>query len=77
MEFPTLCSKNAKDGAPQKAKIAIPELRASAVIRTARSGETFACGDGIPHPLLKDAKDGAPVKTKFFGRGMEECGGVC
>ena len=69
--------KNAKDGAPQKAKIAIPELRAAAVSLTARSGETFACGGGIPHPLLKDAKDGAPVKTKFFGRGMEECGGVC
>jgi|HubBroStandDraft_6_1064221.scaffolds.fasta_scaffold00177_21 hypothetical protein len=43
----------------------LPELRPSAVIRTTRSGENFACADGIPRPLLKNAEDGAPTRARI------------
>jgi hypothetical protein len=48
---------------------------ASAPIRISRatlSGYATACGDGIPHPLLKDAKDGAPAKATLVNRRANE-----
>jgi hypothetical protein len=46
-------------------------LRAAVVSRQTRSGEkTVAGANGIPHPLLRNAKDGTPVKARIVTRGV-------
>jgi hypothetical protein len=48
------------------------KLLPSAVSRTIRSGENFACASGVTHPLLRNAKDGAPAKARIVLSGQAD-----
>jgi hypothetical protein len=47
------------------ASATLSEILPSAVSRTGRPDENFVCASGISHSLLRNAKDGAPVKARI------------